>query len=135
MTQALVRQALETALKTYADGASLPVAWENVDFTPSATAHLRAFVLPAGTESPDLQRAGRTWTGIFQVTIVTPHGAGPGAAEALVTALSAVFDPSAPLTAGGLRVYLLQPLSAAPGIQERDRWAVPCSVPYRADSY
>jgi len=138
VTQAIVRAALESKLATWSAGLSTPlqVAFENTEFTPPAGAtYLRCFLLPLPTGSEDLGRAHRRFEGVFQVSIVLPLGVGPGAGDALVTALDAEFAPALSILRSGLRIYLLQPMAAAPGIREPDRWVIPCSVPYRADSY
>lgn len=135
MTQALVRRALETALKTYADAQSLSVAWENVEFSQPEGAYLRANMLPAETQSADIGRINRRYSGVFQVAVVFPTGTGPGAAEAIVAGIASAFSPATPLTAGGLSVWITQPLSQGPALPERDRFVIPCSLPYAADTY
>lgn len=136
MTQAIVRRALETALKAYADGASIPVAWENVEFAqPASGIYLRAFLLPLDVLSADIGRVNRRYEGILQVNIYGQTGTGAGAVEAIVSALSSAFDPAVPLTAAGLTVWVLEPLSPGPTLGERDRFVVPCSVRYAADTY
>ena len=135
MSESLIRRALETALKTYADGQSIDVAWENVEFTIPDDLYLRSFVLPARTSSGDLGRVNRRHEGIYQVSIVALTGDGPGAAETVVAGLSAAFDPATPLTAGGLNVWITDPLSRSAPIIERDRFVIPCSMPYASDFY
>ena len=84
MSKALVRRGFEAALKTWADAQSpaLPVAWQNVSFTPPAGRYARAFVIPAPTQSNTLDRSHRAYTGIFQVNLHMPINTGPAAAEA-----------------------------------------------------
>lgn len=135
MTQARVRKALETKLSTFAAAQSLSVAWPNVEFTPPAGVYLRAFILPAATISPDIQRIGRKYEGLFQVDIVGVVGDGYSATGAIFEAMASAFDPAVSLTADGLRVFLLEPFSSAAPLQSGDRYTVPCSIPYRADSY
>ena len=137
MSQALIRKALESTLATWAAAQTpaIPVAWENVEFAQPAGRYLRAFLLPATTTSADLGRANRRYVGVFQISVVMPAGTGPGAADAIVSALAALFSPSAPIVESGLSVWPSQPLSAGPAIPEPDRFAVPCSVPYIADTY
>lgn len=136
MTQAIVRRAFEATLKTWADAQPLSVAWENRAFTPTnGTTYLRAFLLPIATASDDLGRVHRRYEGIFQVSICLPLGTGPGAGEAIVSALSTLFTPSTVITQSGLRIFVMQPLSPAPAIPEPDRYVIPCSLTYRADTY
>jgi len=135
MTQAIVRRALESALKAYADAQSITVAWENIEFTQPDTVYLRAFVLPAETTSADIGRVNRRFSGVFQVSIVSPTGTGPAATETIAAGLSAAFPPATPLGAGGVTVWITEPLSQGPAIQDRDRYVIPCSLPYAADTY
>jgi hypothetical protein len=136
MSLPLIRRALEAPLKTYADAQSLIVAWQNVEMSETpAGRYLRAFVLPLPTLSPDLGKAGRRFEGIFQVSVVEPQGGGPGGAEAVVEAILALYPPATDLVVGSLRVHIIEPLAPAPAIVERDRYVIPCSLPYRADTY
>lgn len=136
MSQAIIRAAFETTLNTWATGQSLAVAWQNKSFTPvNGTTYLRAFLIPNATQSEDLGRVHRRYGGVFQVSVALPLGAGPGAGEAILSGLSALFNPSAPITQSGVLVYILQPMSAAPAIVEPDRYVIPCSLTYRADTY
>jgi len=138
VSHALVRRACEAALKTWADARlpqAMPVQWQNVVLDPEPTAYVRAILLPAPTEAPDIEGQGRTFTGIWQVSIVRPLGEGPGPADAIAAELAAIFNPAAVLTAGGLRLHLLQPLSPTAPIDEPGRFVVPCSAAYQATTY
>lgn len=133
MSQPLIRQALETALNTYAQANGLTVAWENTELSQRPTSpYLRVFLLPADSTSDDLQRKHRAYRGVFQVTVCVPTGAGPGQGEAIAAALEVAFPPDVPLSASGLKVYLTGPMSAAPAIQDADERLIPCSVGYVA---
>lgn len=133
MTQAIVRRAFETRLKTWADAQvpAIPVAWENVPFVPPTGRYIRAFLLPARTDSQTLDRDHRLYQGVFQVSLVMPLNTGAGGAESLAASLDAAFDAS--FTQDGLRVYLLSPMSAAPAISEPNYFVVPVSAEYRSD--
>lgn len=137
MSQALIRAAFEQALNTWAAAQTpaVPVAWENVVYTPTAGArYARAFLLPARTTSDDLAGAHRHYEGVFQVSLVMPLGTGPAAAEALIASLDSAFPLTAPITSGSVKVFLLSPMSAAPALNEPDRFVVPVSCTYRADT-
>jgi hypothetical protein len=135
MSHVLARRVLEAALKTWADAKPMPVQWQNVTLDPEPAAYVRAFLLPAPTEAPDIQGLGQVLTGVWQVSIVRPLGEGPGAAEAIAAELAAIFKPTAVLTSGALRLFLLQPLSPAAPINEPGRFVVPCSASYQATVY
>jgi hypothetical protein len=134
MTQSIVRIAFETRLKTWADARTpaLPVAWENVPFTPPVGRYARAFLLPARTQSETLNRSHRAYRGIFQVNLCMAVGSGASGAESLLSSLDAAFAQT--FTQGGLRIFLTAPFSAAAAIQAEDRYIVPVSAQYRADT-
>lgn len=135
MSQTLIRRACESALKTWADAKPMPVQWQNVVLDPEPDAYVRAILLPADTEAPDVEGQGRTFTGIWQVSIVRPLGEGAGPAEAIAAELAAIFRPGAPLTVGGLTLFFLRPLSPAAPVDEPGRFVVPCSASYQATVY
>lgn len=133
MSQQRIRSAFETRLNTWAASQGLPVAWQNVAFDPPATTYLRAFILPADTDSADLAGQHREYRGVFQVSLCLPINGGNG--DALVSALDALFPTTAPMDSGGLQVWIARPMSAAPGIQDEDRYIIPVSCEYRAHTY
>lgn len=134
MSDILIAAAFESTLKTWADAQTpaIPVAWENKTFTPPADGarYIRAHLLPAPAISTFFDGTGRTRLGIFQVSFCMPIGKGAGSARALVDSLDAAFQVS--MVQSGLRIWLLRPLSPAPGIQEPDRFVVPASAEYKA---
>lgn len=135
MSDRLVRQLYEARLKTWMDARSpsLPIAWENVDFTPPQTgAYLRAFVLRAETTSQDLAGAMRNRQGLFQINIVCPTGNGPGSAEAIAAEIEALFPNNLRLTNGGFFVQSVSPLRVRPALVD-DRYTVPVDFQWRAD--
>jgi hypothetical protein len=135
VTHALVRRACEAALKTWADAEPMPVQWQNQVLDPEPAAYVRAILLPAPTEAPDIEGQGRTFTGIWQVSIVRPIGEGAGPAEAIAAELAAIFKPGLPITVGAVKLYFLQPLSPAAPVDEPGRFVVPCSATYQSTVY
>lgn len=137
MSNHLIRSAFETTLKTWADAQipAIPIAFENVTFTPPATRYLRAFLLPADTGSRDLEGRHREYLGVYQISIVLPIGNGAGPGETLVAALEALFPMTAPLTSGGLQVFITSPLSASKAPQDPDRYVIPCSLTYSVNTF
>lgn len=135
MSNKAIRALLETRLKTWADAQSpaLPIAFENVPFTPPQDkTYLRAFLLPANTDSKDLKGDHRLYAGIFQVTIVVPSGAGTGAAGTIAAALGVLFPVNLRLTST-LTVQMLSPMSESKAIEEPDALAIPVTARYRTD--
>jgi hypothetical protein len=91
-------------------------------------------LLPAGTNSNDLAGAHRLYTGVFQITIVTPSGSGTGAAEGLADELAVLYPLNDQLTKTGFSVQVMTPVSPGPGQQEDTALALPVSFQYRADT-
>lgn len=136
MSNKLCRQAIETRLNTWAGTCTpaLPVAWENVPLAQPTTTYLRAFLLPANTAGIDLAGAGRTYTGIYQITVVAPINTGPGPAEAVADEIAALFPLNLRLSVAGLTLQVIKPVTAAQGMQDGDRYTVPVYFTYRADT-
>ncbi|MBT2326125.1 hypothetical protein J7E62_27735 [Variovorax paradoxus] len=134
MSQAIIRAGFESRLSTWAAAQTpaIPVAWQNVAFTPPVGRYLRAFLLPAKTQTASMDGICRTWKGIFQVSFCMPIGTGSGTVEGLAASMGAAFTDS--FTQSGLRIYLLEPFSMAAAIQEPDRYVVPMSASYRVDT-
>lgn len=134
MSQKTIRKLYEQRLATWAAAKPISVAWQNAPFTPPAGAYLRAFLLPADTDSQDLAGDHRAYTGVFQVSIVAPAGQGSAAAETLAEELAALFPNNLPLSNGEFGVQIVSPCSAGPAIQDGNRYTVPVWFRYRADT-
>lgn len=136
MSELLIRAAFETRLKTWADAQvpAIPIAFENVAFTPPQGRYLRAFILPARTVSRTIDGQNRQRKGVLHVSIVLPIGAGAGAATAIEAALEALFPLTEPIVQGGVSVLMITPMCAAVGAsQEADRFVLPVSAQYQCD--
>jgi len=137
MSNHVCRALIEAQLSAWAKAQNpvIAVAWENVPFQPAAgTLYLRGTLLPAATTSPDLAGALTTWVGVYQIDVMAPINVGPGPAEEVAAQLSAPFPVNQRLTGTGLVLQIATPLSAAHAAQEADRYVVPVSFKYRADS-
>lgn len=139
MSQKIVRAALESRLKTWADAQTppLPVAFQNRSFTPPnpMAKHLRAFILPASTLSIDGAGDHRAFVGVFQISVVTQDGIGPGQAEQVVADLDALFPVSLLIVKNELNIVITKPASAGVAISEPGAFVVPVSFGYRADKF
>lgn len=137
MSHKKARAAYEGRLATWAAARSpaLSVAYENQPFTPvTGTTYLRATCLPAATDSQDLEGAHRVYLGVFQVSVYAPLNTGPGAAAGIADELAALFVNNARLTVSGLIVQQFSPAAVAPAIPLEDRYVIPVSFRYRADT-
>lgn len=136
MSETLIRRGFETALKTWADGESLRVAFENVKFEPGADAiWLQAILLPGETTSRNVERTNRSFVGLFQVNVFGDFGKGPGPIGAVADSLASVYALDAPMTVGGLDIWITQPMSRSRALIDGPRYYVACSWPYAASSY
>ena len=137
MSNKLCRKAIEARLAAWAAARvpALPVAWENVPFTPTTGAtYLQAFLLPATTTGIDLAGAGRTYRGVYQINVVAPLNAGPGAAEGIADELADLFPLNLRVAVTGLTLQVVTPVTAAQGAQDTTDFTVPVSFQYRADT-
>lgn len=138
MSQNRIRKILETRLSTWAAARvpPLPVIWENVRVLAEPTGeHLRAYVLPATTLSLYMAGEGRTFIGIFQVSIFTLAGSGPKRGEEIAAALDALFPCTEIFTdAGGLAVQVMTPVSASTAQQDEGFSMVAASFRYQCQT-
>jgi hypothetical protein len=137
VSQTLIRRAYEGRLATWAAARSpaLPVSYENVPYTPTTGAtFLRAYVLPATTDAPDLAGTLRTYRGVFQISVTCPINTGAGAALGIADELAALFVVNARLTSGAITVQQITPCSIAPALQDETHYIVPVSFQYRCDT-
>jgi hypothetical protein len=136
MSNQIIRAALETKLNTLATANAIPVAWENRVYVPvDGLTYLRSFFLPGETQSGDLGRLHRKYVGVYQVSIVAGIAVGPGGAENVATLLAAAFPPATPIVRSGVTIYVIRPMSASVAIVEPDRYIIPCSLSYEANTY
>lgn len=137
MSNAAVRAALEGRLSTWAAARvpALVVVWENVPYNPAqGQTYLRAFLLPAPTQSDDLAGAHRARLGVFQVSIVVPINQGPGAATAIADELNTLFPVNGRYTSSLVTTQIITPASPSPAFQDGATYIVPVSIGYRSDT-
>lgn len=133
MSQALVRIALEQRLVDWALQNALPFRAENTGGDKPAQ-FVRGTLLPGRTISLDLTGRHKKYTGLYQVDLCMPQGVGPGDTAALIASLEAEFPNDTYIVEAGVRVLILEPVSAAPGRNDDTHYVTPCSIPYRADT-
>lgn len=66
--------------------------------------------------------------------MVAPINTGPGAAEGIADEIAALFPLNLRLSVTGLTLQVIAPVTAAQGMQDGDRYIVPVSFRYRADT-
>jgi hypothetical protein len=137
MSHRTIRQIFESRLAAWAKARSpaLRVAYEGVAFTPTnSETYLRAYTLPAGTNTNTLAGDHHAYTGVFQVSIVTPSGSGSGAAEGIADEIADLFPVYLRLTKADFEVMVLTPVEPSPSITEDTNYTVAASFQYRADT-
>lgn len=137
MSDALVRAAFETRLSAWAAAQvpAIPVAWEEVSFSPPPTRYIRAWLLRAPTQNEAWDSNHRLRRGIFQVDLCIPSNSkGTGEATALAASLDATFSLAAPMTQGDIKVFLLSPMSPVKGPLEGTHNVTHVSCEYRSDT-
>jgi hypothetical protein len=113
----------------------LKVVVENEAYTPvNGATYLKAFTLPADTASNTLGGDHKLYTGVFQVSIVTPSGKYRGAAGVIADQIAALFPLYERNTKGALTVVTMTPVDPGPGIPDDTTYTVPVSFLYRADT-
>lgn len=137
MSTNAVRAALEARLGTWAAARSpaLRIAWQNVTFdAATAETYLAAFLLPADTESQDLEGDHRAFRGLLQVTVVCPVGIGAGDAYGIAAEIDTLFPVNGRYTSGSVTTQIIGPASVGPALQDEHQFQIPVSIPYRADT-
>ncbi|ASN68685.1 hypothetical protein 3S11_7 [uncultured Caudovirales phage] len=135
MSHRIIRSLMETRLAAWAKTKNLRVAYQNQNFTPATgETYLTTATLPALTDSLTLAGDHREYTGIFQVSVVTPAGKGAGAGEALADELAALYPLNDRLSKGAFIVQIITPMAVARSIQGDTDFTIPVSLTYRADT-
>lgn len=137
MSHNIIASIYEAKLITWAKALPTPlkVVVENEAFTPvDGATYLTAFTLPGDTASNTLAGDHKLFTGVFQVSIVTPAGKYRGAAGSLADQIAALFPLYERNTKGALTVVTMTPVDQGPGISDDTTYTVPVSFAYRADT-
>jgi hypothetical protein len=143
VSHAYVERILERTLSDWAAAQTpvIPIAWQNVAFTPPVGARwIAAHVLPAAQEAMSLDGELETFEGVFQVTINLHVGQGLGEARTLADSLIASFPTTAvlPLVISlvtVMRLFITRPMRRGPALSPTGGFVpVPVSCSYRADS-
>jgi hypothetical protein len=133
MSRQRIRTAFETRLDAWASSQGLPFIPENTE-ADKPPQFIRGILLPAPTVSQDLTGAHKRYIGIYQVDLCMAKGEGPADSDALVTSLEAQFPGSSYIAEAGLRILILEPVSATQGKPDDTHYVTHCSILYRADT-
>lgn len=130
--EAKLFRCLTDHLDTFATAQSLSVAKPNIPFTPTpGTPYLKAWLLPASTDSNDIEGITEDHQGVFQVSCWYPQGAGPMAVTEAASLVAAHYRRQK-LTHESLSLKIVKPPALSP-LMEDDGWAhIAVSIRYRA---
>lgn len=137
MSHNIIASIYEAKLIAWARALSTPlkVVVENEAYSPGDNdTYLKAFTLPGDTASNTLGGDHRMYTGVFQVSIVTPLGQYRGPAGTIADQIAALFPVNERNTKGVLTVVTMTPVEQGPGIPGDSTYTVPVSFTYRADT-
>jgi len=137
MSHNIIAAAFESRLLAWAKTRPKPlkVVAENETYTPGAAeTYLRAFTLPAVTDSNTLSGDHRVYTGVFQVSVVTPSGKYRTEASGIVDELAALFPLNLRIPRAGLVALVMTPVAPGLGIPDGNTYTVPASFQYRSDT-
>ncbi|MBD9443101.1 phage tail terminator-like protein [Pseudomonas sp. PDM04] len=137
MSHNIIASIYEARLIAWAKALPVPlkVVVENEAYAPKdGETYLKAYTLPADTASNTLAGDHKLYTGVFQVSIVTPSGKYRGAAGALADQIAVLFPLYERNTKGALTVVTMSPVDPGPGISVDATYTVPVSFLYRADT-
>lgn len=135
MSNAIIRAALETRLKAWADAqvVKIPIAFEGVSFTkPSSGPYLQPLLIPNVTVNQDLSGARKTLLGLFEVACWWPSGKGMGGVEKLAQSVVELFPL---LPKSGVVSIESTPYAERPVLDESGWIVVPVIILYRYESY
>lgn len=132
MSHARARQAIEIKLMAWASARLIRVAnFEQVFEAGPDETYLRAFLLPASTTCRYLGGEAYEYTGVYQISIVSPAGQALVTAEAVINELTSVFRVDSELSRNGFEGLVVEPVEQGPTIPEPATYTVPASFTYR----
>lgn len=138
MSQAKIRNIFQTVVYDYAQGKSLRVAYDNVQFTPNVNeTYLACHLMPSVTKTETLSGDHKAFIGIFQVTIVAGSGKSTSAVDQIADDLQNEFKVYSLHSEEGSPSFIVQvisPLNVPEGRVQAGNWVVPCYFEYRADT-
>lgn len=139
MSDLKIRQLFESRLAAWASARTpkLPVAYEDRSFAPpeNGGSYIKAYLMPATTDSEDLEGKHTTYHGIFQLSLVTKAGGGRGIPGLIAEEIQALYPNNLELRKSGFSVFIRSPMSSAAAIQGDITSTLPLSFQYRADTF
>ncbi|MFZ5111896.1 DUF4128 domain-containing protein [Enterobacter kobei] len=129
-----IAAALAARLGEWADAEDIPVAWENVPFTPPSDGlYLAVHDMPATPRTVDLGLRCRIYSGVYQINVVVPAGTGRTDVVALADRVAELFPEGQEIEGRGFTCWIDQTPGVFRGITTSVSYTVPVSLNYRAD--
>lgn len=114
---------------------AMPVAWEDVNFTPPSTGYVRATYHPNTVQQITLGDLGiNRFIGLFQVDVFWPQGQGIIQPSQRVAAISAHFKRGTDIAGTGVTVRIIQPPQARPALESAPYVQIPVMIRWQADA-
>ncbi|KWV85334.1 MULTISPECIES: phage tail terminator-like protein [Pseudomonas] len=137
MSHAIIASIYEAKLIAWnaARSEKLKIVFENTAYTPAAgETYLRAFTIPGDTASNTLGGDHRLYTGLFQVSIISPAGTGKAKTNPIAAEITALFPLYVRDVKNSFVVTPMTPVDVGPGITGDSSYTVPLSFSYRSDT-
>ncbi|ENY3728281.1 DUF4128 domain-containing protein [Enterobacter kobei] len=129
-----IAAALAARLGECADAEGIPVAWENVPFTPPSDGlYLAVHDMPTTPRTLDLGLRCRIYSGVYQINVVAPVGIGRTDVVALADRVAELFPEGQEIEGRGFTCWIDQTPGVFRGITTSVSYTVPVSLNYRAD--
>jgi hypothetical protein len=126
---------LDKHLGKWADEQSIPVSWDNVEFTPPETGvYLQSHDLPATPYSIDLAGTCLVFPGVYQINVIAKSATGRTLAAQTAKKITTLFFQNLELSGEGFSCWVISFPAIHPGINNGVNWTVPVSLTYRAET-
>lgn len=136
MSHARVRKLFSAALAEWAADKNIPVSYDNVVNTFDMNQnHVQSHIIPSDSYSDTLGGDILTYTGIFQLKVITKYGVGMLDSEEYIRELQEVFKLNKRFEDdNGFAVQVVSPIFTPEGKQVGAQLVVPSYFTYRADT-
>lgn len=129
-----IASAMAARLGSWADAENIPVAWENIEFTPPTDGlYLAVHDMPATPRTLDIGLNCRVYSGVYQINVVAPAGTGRSDALAVARQVAALFPEGQEIQGDGFTCWITSTPAIFRGILTPVSYTVPVSLNYQAD--
>jgi len=133
MIEGMIPEALLAHLSLLALSPALPVAYPDIQFNPPATAYLKVYYIPNGTQRICITPGSpNRYQGILQVTVVFPAGQGAVKPNDVAGQIASHFAEGTQLQTAAGPVRIDKRPSVERPMQDTDRIQIPVSIDWVA---